>query len=165
MLILYSGLILVMACGVSGFFVLLLSMCFIVVTIQGESMAPTLHEGEQVLVCRCWPRGLLRKGMIVLVLPWARPSSTFAQRLRMGPYLKRITAVGGETATIARTPDHASFFALSQHAESEQQTWHIPQKHIFVCGDNRLGSVDSRIWGPLPVECVLGVMLLRVSRA
>jgi signal peptidase I len=32
----------------------------------------------------------------------------------------------------------------------------IPEKHYFCMGDNRNVSADSRIWGPLPADCIVG---------
>jgi signal peptidase I len=35
----------------------------------------------------------------------------------------------------------------------------IPPKHFFALGDNRVESVDSRFWGPVPYSCLKGKVL------
>lgn len=36
----------------------------------------------------------------------------------------------------------------------------IPPDHYFLMGDNRLGSDDSRFWGPIPREWIIGEAIL-----
>ncbi len=52
-----------------------------------------------------------------------------------------------------------------EETPQEEQTWQIPPGHIFVCGDNREKSIDSRTWGPLPQHNVRGVVLMKLSRS
>ena len=37
----------------------------------------------------------------------------------------------------------------------------VPRGHIFMMGDNRDNSLDSRFWGPLPVDLVKGKAIFR----
>lgn len=46
----------------------------------------------------------------------------------------------------------------------DQQTWYVPAHQLFVCGDNRRASVDSRQWGPVPLRSIKGVVLTKLRR-
>jgi signal peptidase I len=142
-----------------------LMRCFlIVVTVENMSMVPTLEAGDRVLMIRHWPTRWLRKGQIVLIAP-GRGVGAEPRLLTATPYIKRIVALGGETFTISNTdiPVHNYSFNYKINHEQNQQVLHIPTGHLFVQGDSAQ-SVDSRTWGPLPLQSIRGVLLLKLPR-
>jgi signal peptidase I len=135
---------------------------FRIATVENMSMFPTLEPGHRVLVIKYWPSRWLRKGQIILLTPsrgWiardGRPANTALVESHL--YIKRIVALAGETfiAPIGQQKEGGI-------PENTQACWYIPQGYIFVCGDNPQKSHDSRIWGPIPVSWVYGLVILKL---
>jgi signal peptidase I len=47
--------------------------------------------------------------------------------------------------------------------ETDQQEWTVGKEQIFVCGDNRLNSLDSRTFGPISTNQIIGKLIMRVA--
>jgi signal peptidase I len=76
-------------------------------------------------------------------------------------YIKRCVAVEGQTVELrgrslyvdgaVQTEDYAKYYHGSNFGP-----YVVPEGHIFMMGDNRDNSADSRVWGPLPKSLILG---------
>jgi signal peptidase I len=99
-----------------------------------------------------------------------KPGEIIAFRSPVEPdeiYLKRLIAVAGDVVEIRRgflyvngapTPEE-----YARVRPSRRWTWQenilperVPTGSLFVLGDNRDNSEDSRYWGPVPVGNVIG---------
>jgi signal peptidase I len=143
--------------------VFLLRKSLYLVTVIGASMRPLFTHGDRVLVFCGYPTNRLRRGQIV-VLTTTRYKGYKREPGRQTWYVKRIVALEGETFTTDTAPyPAADARALNaQGDEAGRWSWQIPPGHVFVCGDNREDSIDSRIWGSIPVNQIIGVVLTKL---
>ena len=91
-------------------------------------------------------------------------------------YIKRCVATEGQIVEIKNKvlyvdgkifpdPSHAKYTDISNRAPGRDPRdnfgpYRVPKGHLFMMGDNRDNSADSRYWGPLPRELVLGEAML-----
>lgn len=126
--------------------------------VPSSSMAPTLLPGDRIVVTRYITDHPARGDVIV-----------FRQPGREGVTVKRVVAVPGELVDAeggrvrigGRPVDEPYAIAATGHIPPQI----VPAGHLYVLGDNRGESVDSRSWGPLPARLVLGRARLILWRA
>jgi hypothetical protein len=75
--------------------------------------------------------------------------------------------MGGETFTQETAPYPDA--RIDEHIHNKAQVdevgrwnWYIPPGHVFACGDNRQESTDSRIWGPIPTDQIIGIVFAKL---
>jgi signal peptidase I len=140
--------ILIAVAGLASVVVLCLMVrrAFIVVTVSGDSMLPTLKAQDRVLVSRL-SRKRLRVGSIIVLRspldPLPPPKWPFAPPLSRAPWMiKRIAALPGDVIP-----------AWMRTATVKAQR--VPPGNLLVTADNPAGH-DSRQWGLIASHLVLG---------
>lgn len=82
--------------------------------------------------------------------------------------IKRVVAVGGETVAIRDGLLHVDGVAYREPYLADDAGMHdfaevtVPEGSVFVMGDNRNESLDSRRFGPIPVAEIVGKAVLRI---
>ncbi len=140
--------------------------------VKGNSMYPTYHDKEYILTDKIsYKLRLPERGEVVILKSPKNPDIDF---------IKRVVGMPGETVEIkngqvlvnnqvvsepyyqSKTPVFPGGFI------QEEQKVTVPENSYFVMGDNRPGSSDSREFGFVPFENIVGRVFFRyfpVSRA
>ena len=140
--------------------------------VQQKSMQHTLEPEQYVLVDKLTPRfDTYKRGDIVVFTPpedWVQEDNT--------PFIKRVIGLGGDTVDIRDGNvyindiqiDEPYLYAEPQSAppqpttvQGDQDSWVIADGDLFLMGDHRGNSEDSRTFGPVKVSQVIGRAWLR----
>jgi signal peptidase I len=133
-----------------------------VTEVRQRSMEPTLLQNDRVLVSKVDYRvGAPAPCEIVVFNP---PTDSAI------PYVKRVIAIAGEKVDLrdgkVLVNGKARDCAEAQGTSTPQAPritypFTVPANNIWVMGDNRQASSDSRSFGPVPIENVIGKVLVR----
>ena len=145
---------------------------FTLVKVQGQSMEPTLHNADRLYVNRFLYTP--KKGDVIIFVPESDPNR---------PYVKRVIATAGDSVYIdfktgnvfvngqlldepyikEKTRNNGSYIMslMQQGNYGPDAPIVIQEGHIFVMGDNRNNSKDSRELGQVPLDEVLGGAVFR----
>ncbi len=124
--------------------------------ISGESMMPTFEDGEFILVDRLsYVVSTPQRGDVVILRFPGDPDRR--------KFIKRVIGLPGETVTVTDNVvavngvplDEAYLPRLTPTAPNVSRV--LRRDEVFVMGDNRPNSDDSRFFGPVPVRNLIGV--------
>jgi len=149
--------------------------------VDGQSMETTLQNNDRLIVekiPRSWAKltrqpYIPKRGDIIVF----NQSGFFGdQGLANKQLIKRVIALPGERVVIKDgaiavynskhpngfNPDQSGVYSLASARTSGEVNLTVPPGTIFVCGDNRANSEDSRFFGPVSSGNIVGKLVLRV---
>lgn len=132
--------------------------------VSGSSMDPTFANGEYLIVDEISYRFEDPQRGDVVIFKYPNDPSKF--------FIKRIIGLPGEQVVISgnrvtvRGKDSADGIVLEEtylaHPTLGNTDVTLSETEYFVMGDNRPASSDSRIWGPLERDHIIGRAFLRL---
>jgi len=132
--------------------------------VSGASMTPTFEDGDYLIVDEIsYHLGEPDRGSVVIFRYPLDPKTFF---------IKRIIGLPGETVgtkgseVTIQNKENSNGFILDESyiafPKNDYTTITLADNEYFVMGDNRAGSSDSRIWGPLKREFIIGRPIIRL---
>lgn len=138
--------------------------------VNGQSMVPTFESGEYVLTDKVSYRvGEPQRGDIVV---FHAPEAANCPMGTGCDFIKRIIAMPGETLELKdnafyvngeklEEPYIPSDFETEPGAFTRDRVIELNANEYFVSGDNRPYSSDSRSWGPISKQAIVGKAFFR----
>ena len=135
---------------------------YMVYRMPSVSMAPTLAPGDVIMVdTKRYSSAAPAHGDVIVFFPPAGYGDS--------PFIARVVAVGGESVAMregalfvdgkAQPMPPGALPAIGPGRGRDLSPQPIPAGHVFVLGDNRDHSLDSRYYGPVPGDQLVGRMV------
>lgn len=135
--------------------------------VEQRSMERTLEPDQYVLVDKLSPRfDDYSRGDIVVF----EPPVAWVQGGPQTPFIKRVIGLPGETVEIKdgavyvddkRLVEDYVYDLQPTTSPEEPARWVVPEGQLFVMGDHRAASADSRSFGPIDRSTIIGRAWLR----
>ena len=148
--------------------------------IPSSSMEPTLHCARPAQLCeaRFSDRVLANRFVYHFrepargdIIVFETPPEAQAKCGAGGTFVKRIIGLPGERVQVRVVRDHSfvyidgnrleePYIELDRRDIGPAELFRVPENHFFVMGDNRSQSCDSRVWGSVPRENLIGKVFM-----
>ena len=149
--------------------------------VDGQSMETTLQDHDRLIVektPRTWARlthhaYIPHRGDIIIFNQSGLPDAGSSDQKQL---IKRVVGLPGERVVVQNgqvrvynqefaagfNPDSQTGYHITATNTPGNLDVRVPAGHIFVCGDNRTNSEDSRYFGPVNANNIVGRLKLRI---
>lgn len=133
---------------------LIRAFIFEIILVDGESMFPTLHNNERVAIEKMSRYATLPERGDIIIVKYPDMDGT---------YVKRVIGLPGDILTVIDSTVFVNGMPLDEpyinpepYMDMEPQV--VPEDAVFVMGDNRAHSMDSRVpyVGPIDKSNIVG---------
>lgn len=155
--------------GLGGWGALILIPCFLLLavfltivfigrpySVNGTSMMETLHDGDRVFVIPYRGKTTPNRGDIVVIKKAPGTDELL---------IKRVIALAGDRVTLQKNQvvvNDKFFHKSTNHSYSKgDESFLVPDGCLYVMGDNQAHSYDSRAFGPIQADKIVGKAVLR----
>ena len=145
--------------------------------IPSESMEPTLHKNDRIMVNKLsYHLHDVRRGDLIV---FERPPNMASSEIN--DLIKRVIALPNETIELRGSDIYIDDQKLTEpylvpgtptvnlgwvsgcaNPASERTKCLVPPGHVFVMGDNRTHSSDGRVFGPIDEDLIVGRAFVRI---
>jgi signal peptidase I len=133
--------------------------------VEGHSMDDTLNDGQHLLIDKLTPRfDDYSRGDVVVLHPPDEPEDST-------PFIKRVIGVAGDHLElrdgsvwvdgVQLDEPYVAPGAITEPLRDNEDTWDVGPGEVFVMGDNREDSLDSRDFGVVQTSEIIGRAWLR----
>ena len=143
------------------------------VTVSGDSMRETFHNGDRLLISSLPYTPEIGD---VVVVDVTHNLELLHYQSKGAPYIKRVIATEGQTVNIdpinwkvyvdGKAIDEPYVFHVDNYPMYKgtiEYPYTVPEGCVFVMGDNRNGSSDSRHIEAIETQYILGKVFFRIA--
>lgn len=152
------------------------------IKVEGSSMLPTLNNNDFVIISRLGKTFnlSLKYGEIVVIDQRTDRKRTIFDDIadisilhrfeNRNLWIKRVIGLPGDSIEIKNGSVYRNGvkldepYILEENIHGPNETFLVPEGHVFVLGDNRNNSMDSRRIGYIPMDNIKGTLAIDISK-
>ncbi len=123
-----------------------LNLSYQIIIVSGDSMKPTLKNGQVIIIDKT--NFKIDSGDIVVFT------------LEGERVIKRVFGIPGDTIYLSEDGVIINGITIRPYEyDGEEMSYTLKDDEFFVMGDNQFESADSRIFGPITIDQIIGKMI------
>lgn len=148
----------ILSVGTCLLFVFGINYCFKPILVNGQSMFPTYQNHDFLISSRVsYDKEKPQRGDVVIV-----DGANYGYEMFL---IKRVVGIEGDTIEVKNNKLYVNGELQSENYIKEKMNTNYPKvkinkNQVFIMGDNRNDSIDSRYFGPVALESITGKIVL-----